>query len=146
MPTRLQLVQGATPHLGDPIAAVQVILRKYPQARVESSPARVTVYPVDATGFEVSLKIHKSACHVFCEGWHEEFADPESALHCFASALSPASRLRVTRRGGVAYRWELQGRDASGQWVGVSEVGRWLFPFWARKEVVYLQNQLLEAA
>jgi hypothetical protein len=31
-------------------------------------------------------------------------------------------------------------------WAGESEVGLFLFPFWGHKEVVYLQNRLLEAA
>ncbi len=146
MTSKLHLVQGEAAYSGDPIAAIQAKLRKYPQARVESSPTRVTVFPLDATGFEVSFTLRPPGCLVSCEGWHEEFTDAESALACFAFALSPAARLRVTRRGGFSYRWQLQARTNGGEWAGDSEVGLWLFPFWARREVVYLQNRLLEAA
>ncbi|MBK6779902.1 MAG: hypothetical protein IPG75_10060 [Gemmatimonadetes bacterium] len=146
MTSKLELIQGDAPDLGDPIAAIQAILRKFPQARVESSSTRVTVLPLDASGFRVTFEVRATGCHVACEGWHEEFAAQHPALRCFMFALSPAARLRVTRRGGFSYRWELQGRTDSGVWAGASEVRLWFFPFWAATEVVYLQNRLLEAA
>ena len=71
MTSKLHLVQGEAAYSGDPIAAIQAKLRKYPQARVESSPTRVTVFPLDATGFEVSFTLRPPGCLVCCEGWHE---------------------------------------------------------------------------
>ena len=146
MASKLHLVQGDAPDLGDPIASIQALLRKYPQARVESSPSRVTIFPQDDTGFVVSFEVLAARCRVFCEGWHADFQDADSALDCFTLALSPAARLRVTRRRGFSYRWELQSRTERGTWAGESEVRLFLFPFWGHKEVVYLQNRLLEAA
>jgi hypothetical protein len=129
----------------DPIAAIQARLRRFPQARVEATETRVTVFPLDSTGFTVGFQIHGDRYLVTCDGWHEEFEAQGPALDCFGMALSPAARLRVTQRGTFAYKWQCQIlRD--GAWCGTTETGLLFFPFWRRRTVVYLQNRLLTAA
>ena len=145
MPTDLYITRGDLPDIGDPIAELQSQLRKYPQVRVEGSPSRVLVRALDAKGFEVGFEVDKDRCTVFCDGWHEEFSNRDEATACFSMALSQECRLKVWRRAGIAYRWELQKRDAD-EWKRVSTRSRLLFPLWARLEIVYLQNSLLEAA
>ncbi len=147
MPVQLRVVQGEFREGGDPIAALQAILRRYPQARVASEPGRVIVEPLDSDGFIVSFKDRRRGRYrVDCAGWHAEFADETLAVGCFTSALSPACRLEVWRRGGAPYRWELQS-VRNGEWVSNGAVSNILVPFWRRpRQVVFLQNRLLEAA
>ncbi len=144
MSSDLPAVPGERDEARDPIAAIQARLRKYPHARTDSTAERVVVYPTTPTGFEVDFQIHMGRYRVHCLGWHEEFPSSEEALNCFGFALSSACRLKLSSRGGMAYRWQLQYRRDS-QWVGDSEVGLWFFPFWRSLEVTYLQNNLLEA-
>jgi hypothetical protein len=133
------------PDTRDPIAAIQARLRRYPQARVEVTPNRVTVLPADTSGFEVTFADLGKRYIVACDGWHEHFDSQDEALECFALALSPSARLRVSRRGRTAYRWQFQIRNGA-EWVPVSETGQLFYPFWMRRTTVYLQNRLLEAA
>ena len=145
MSSDLHAVPGGLDVPDDPIAEIQARLRKYPQARVEIATDRVIVYPTGPKGFEVGFRIRARRYHVHCSGWHEEFDTSVEALNCFGFALSSACRLKVTSRGRMAYRWELQ-YHRDGHWVADSVVGLWFFPFWRPAEVTYLQNDLLEAA
>jgi hypothetical protein len=145
MTPELTSISGDLNEQRDPIAAIQAKLRKYPQARADISRRRVVVHPPDESGFEVCFHDLGGRYQVFCGGWHEEFTDAEAALNCFAFSLSTACRLKVWRRGGVDYRWQLEALEA-GRWIADGVVGLLLFPFWRRREVLYLQNRLLEAA
>ena len=145
MTPELHAIPGDLDEPEDPIAVIQAKPRRYPQARCEVSARRVLVYPVDSTGFEVAFYDLGGRYRVFYAGWHEEFTDSESALSCSTLGLSTACRLRVWRRGGVEYRWQLEAIKGGG-WVADSAVGLLLYPFWRRLEIVYLQNRLLEAA
>lgn len=134
-----------TPDSRDPIAAIQARLRKYPHARVELGIDRVTVFPLDATGFQVTFADLDGKYLVCCDGWQEHFDSLDQALECFAMALSPEARLQVWYRGRMAYRWQFQVQRER-EWVAVTETGLLFFPFWRRRTTGYLQNNLRVAA
>jgi hypothetical protein len=71
-----------------------------------------------------------------------EFADERSAIGTFLGGLSEAYRLRVTSRGNVDYRWMIQYREGDG-WINGSTVGIFRYPFWKKKKIRYLQNNLI---
>jgi hypothetical protein len=132
----------------DPLAAAQAILRNYPQARSEATGTEVTVYPVDASGFEVTLRSAGSLYEVCCGGWRQVVPDSRAALDLFLKALSPACRLKVTLRGGHGWRWQLQVMTGA-EWRPLEEIRLLVFPFGGgldRDQIVYLQNRILEAA
>jgi len=145
MNSDFRVIPGELDEPRDPIAEIQARLRKYPQARTHITADSAIVFPTSPTGFEVGFRVGAGTYRVHCWGWHEEFTSSEEALDCFGFALSKACRLKVSTRGGMAYRWELQA-EREGRWVGDSVVGLWFFPFWRRLQVTYLQNNLLEAA
>jgi hypothetical protein len=103
----------------DPLAAVQAILRRYPQAQCEDSPTHVTVLPLDEGGYAVEFVVAERGSGaarfaVNCDGWHREFRDFDTALSCFTSALSDSTRLKVWVRGSTPYKWTLQRRGRRG--------------------------------
>jgi hypothetical protein len=63
-------------------------------------------------------------------------------LNCFAFGLSDQCRLKVCLRGGFAYNWTVESKE-NGNWVEDSTTGLFLFPFWKRKHVCYLRNNLI---
>ncbi len=126
----------------NPIDEIMTRLRKYPDVKYESTASSITVLPSSDTGFNVSLEVGPSRYTVSFNGWHEDFEDAFEALDCFAFGLSDECRLKEYRRGNAAYRWTVESKH-NGQWVADSETGLFLFPFWKRAEVVYLQNNLI---
>ena len=145
MEPRFRVVPGDLREAGDPVAVIQAELRRYPQAHAIVAGHQVRVEPQDADGFTVAFTDRRGRYRVDCEGWHAQFRDVREAVGCFTSALSPTCRLKVWRRGGVAYRWDLQAQS-DGAWVQISSVSSVVVLFWCRLEVVFLQNRLLEAA
>ena len=134
----------------DPLAAIQAILRRYPQAECEDSPKHVTVLPLDDEGFAVEFVVAEQRSGVArfavsCDGWHREFLDFDNALACFTSALSDSTRLEVWVRGSTPYKWTLQRRARRG-WESMGSVGSWFVPLWRRRRIIYRRNHLLEAA
>ncbi len=126
----------------NPIDEIKTKLRNYPDVKYESTDSSITVFPSSDTGFDVALDIASGNYTVSFNGWHENFADASEALDCFAFGLSDACRLKEDRRGQFAYRWTVESKQ-NGRWVADSETGLFLFPFWKRAEVVYLQNSLI---
>src|SRR4029077_5919119 len=94
------------------------------------------------SGFKVGFDVAPGRYTVSFNGWHEDFDDVSEALDCFAYGLSDECRLKEYRRGNAAYRWAVEAKQ-KGQWVAHSETGLFLFPFWRRANVVYLQNSLI---
>jgi hypothetical protein len=126
----------------DPFEEIKTRLRQYPHVKYETSDSSITVPPASDTGFTVEICGSAGAYTVSFNGWHEEFKDAEEALQCFAFGLSDQCRLKEHRRGNSAYRWTVESKE-NGEWVADSVTGLVLFPFWKRKEVVYLQNNLI---
>lgn len=126
----------------NPIEEISTRLRKYPHIKYEISASSITVLPESDKGFKVGFEDTAGPYLVFFNGWHDEFTDVNEALDCFAFGLSDECRLKEHRRGGFAYRWTVESKQAD-EWVADSETGLFLFPFWKRAEVVYLQNNLI---
>ena len=124
------------------IDEIKAKLNKYPHAKFESNSSSVSVFPTSADGFTVGLTVNQDSYTVSFDGWHEDFQDEEEALNCFAFGLSSACRLKEYRRGNFAYKWTVESKE-NGKWVEDGTTGLFLFPFWIRKEVRYLQNNLI---
>jgi hypothetical protein len=121
------------------IERVAAQLRQYPALACRVEGNTLTVEPAGAAGFPASLSDAGAGFVVALAGWRQSFRCLAGALECFALGLTPACRLRVCRRGRVAYRWTLQHRRGD-TWTDDSTTGRLLYPFWRRREVIYLQN------
>jgi hypothetical protein len=66
----------------------------------------ISVLPSADNGFTVTLRVSGEGYTVFFDGWHEDFNDQEEALNCFAFGLADECRLKESRRGGFAYKWD----------------------------------------
>ena len=125
----------------DPIEEIKSRLRKYPAVKYENDASSIRVSPTSDDGFTVELYVVHDRYMVSFNGWHEDFNDAAEAVDCFAFGLSDQCRLKEYRRGNAAYRWAVESKQ-NGEWVADSETGQLIFPFWKRREVVYLQNRL----
>ena len=141
-----EVIPGSRRPGPDPIAALQAVLRRYPQARVQLNATRVQVEPPEPGGFPVTLEILPAGHRVRCGAWHQDVPAAEDAIALARLALSPAGRLAVTVKGGLQVQWELERLEPGRRWTGLGALGAWLIPFWGRRTVHYLQNRLLEAA
>ena len=126
------------------VEQVRQRLANYPHVRYKAGPAQITILPSGPAGFAISLAEAPGRYTVAFEGWHEEFTSEAEALECLSFGLSDACRLRVERRGAVAYRWTVEARDGD-RWREDSTTGLLLFPFWRRRTVEYRQNALIRA-
>jgi len=126
------------------IEEIQAKLQKYPHAKFESSSSSISVFPTSDAGFTVGLTVNQDSYTVSFDGLHEDFQDKEEALNCFAFGLSSDCRLKEYRRGKFAYKWTVESKE-NGGWVEDGTTGLFLFPFWMRQEVRYLQNNLIGA-
>ncbi|MGH9928378.1 MAG: hypothetical protein ACREA9_04010 [Pyrinomonadaceae bacterium] len=124
------------------IDEIRARLSKYPNARYESNDSSITVLPLSNDGFSVALTVNPDGYTVSFNGWHEDFRSQEEPLNCFAFGLSDECRLKECRRGSFAHKWTLESKEG-GRWVEDSTTGLFLFPFWRKPAVRYLQNNLL---
>lgn len=126
------------------IESIVDMLKKYPEARHEHRSDAIRVLAPNEEGYEVALLIRpEGRGYTVCLAtWHMEFADEHSAIGTFLGGLSEAYRLKVASRGNVDYRWTIQYKDAN-DWIDGSTVGIFSYPFWKRKKVRYLQNNLI---
>jgi hypothetical protein len=124
------------------IDEIKARLSKYPNAAYESNASSISVLPSSDNGFTVGLSLNHGGYTVSFAGWHEDFHDEEEALSCFVFGLSDECRLKECRRGSFPYKWTVESY-ADGKWSQDSTTGLFLFPFWRKLEVRYLQNNLL---
>ena len=124
------------------IERIKAKLQKYPHVKYESDRNSISVFPASDDGFTVSLTVHSDSYTVSFNGWHEDLQSEEEALNCFAFGLTSDCRLKEYRRGNFAYKWTVESQE-HGEWVEDGTTGLFLFPFWMRKEVRYLQNDLI---
>jgi hypothetical protein len=125
------------------VEEIKARLKKYPEVRFESDTSSITVFPSSPDGFGVTLLVNAVDSYTLSfEGWHEDFEVEEEARNVFALALSNECRLKEYRRGNFAYKWTLEFLE-DGNWEEQSTTGLLLFPFWMKKSVRYLQNNLL---
>lgn len=127
------------------IDTIRTKLQRYPHVQYEHTANSITVAPESPDGFPVSLHVDGSTFVVGFGGWHEHFDSESEALNCFGGGLSDQCRLRVTSRGGTAYRWTVQ-RFIDGAWCDDSQTGLLFFPFWRRRSERIYQNRIVRNA
>ena len=130
---------------GHTMSAIDVIrakVAKYPSLGVDESEGWIGVLPVGEGCFQVALRLKASGFTVFFEGWHEEIEREEEALELFARGLSSSTRLQVVSHGGVDHRWTAEFLN-DGAWERGNITGLFFFPFWRRRVVRYLQNDVI---
>jgi len=102
----------------------------------------ITVFPASTEGFEVSLHDNQNYYLVNFGGWREVFKSEKEAVDYFAFGLSSNCRLKVYYRGEEPYRWIVEAKNGK-QWKKTNKLRRFVYPFWRKQKVVYLQNRLL---
>ncbi|HZI20139.1 MAG TPA: hypothetical protein VEY09_16260 [Pyrinomonadaceae bacterium] len=123
------------------IEKIKAKLQKYPLVKCESNRNSISVMPTSDSGFIVSLYVNPGSFTISFNGWHEDFPHEEEALNWFALGLSSDCRLKEYRRGNFAYKWVVEYKE-NGGWVEGTTTGLFLFPFWVKRDVRYLQNDL----
>jgi hypothetical protein len=118
-------------------------LQKYPDAKYESGADFIRIFPTSQDGFNVELTVAKDNYTVYFNGWHESFEDEDEALDCVAFGLSAECRLKEYRRWNSAYKWTVEYKSTE-KWIEESTTGMFLFPFWRKLEIRYLQNNLVK--
>ena len=107
----------------NPIEEIKKLLIDYPDLHFEESSTTFIVYPNDANGFKVSLKVWKSGLVLSFGRWHEYFpANDKSAKVAavlFKFGLSDSCKLKVYRKGNMEYKCELN--PTNGQLRQVSQ-------------------------
>jgi hypothetical protein len=124
------------------IETIKQKLRAYPDLKFSEGANRITIHPASEDGFAVSLEVRQNTFAVSFEGWHEEFQSEDEALNCFAFGLASECRLRVELRGRMPVRWTVEHLE-EGEWREDSTVGLIFTPFWRRRRVVYLRNDIV---
>jgi hypothetical protein len=122
-------------------------LKAYPEVKYEETAGEIRVCAANEKGFEVGIVCgDEDECLVSFEGWHEDFRknQADDAIGCFLWGLTNKVRIKVTSRGGVDYHWTVQHFE-EGKWQSCGVVGLLWFPFWRKKTVRYLQNDLIKA-
>ncbi|MEZ0226773.1 MAG: hypothetical protein ACAH83_19605 [Alphaproteobacteria bacterium] len=128
------------------VSAVNLIeetLKEYPDVTYERQENHLVAHPKAPSGFPVEYFFDGTKHIVSFLGWHEECDDQQKARACFLFGLSKKCRLQVWKRGGCQYKWIMEFQDESGTWKGDSVTGLLFFPFWLKKEVFFLQNDLI---
>ncbi len=112
--------------------------------RYESDGSSITVFANSDNGFDVNLTIDGGNSYmVSFEAWHEETESEDEAVNLLALGLSNECRLKEYRRGKYSYKWTMELFE-EGQWAEYSTTGLLLFPFWRKRSVRYLQNDLVK--
>ncbi|MHC4747820.1 MAG: hypothetical protein ACYS18_10995 [Planctomycetota bacterium] len=122
-------------------------LKDFPQVEYEESADQIRVSPKDKNGFEVIFNCDADGnSFVFFNGWHEDFScdQIDDAIGCFLWGLTDTVRLKVKSRGAFEYHWTIQ-RFEKGKFRSLGFVGLLWFPFWRKKTVRYLQNDLIKS-
>ena len=124
------------------IAEIKKKLQSYPELEWELEGSTISVSPKG--GFTVWLTESEDDCTVGYNGWHEEFVDKKEALECFTFGLSEKCRLKVFSRGKTEYKWVMEALE-DGNWVSYSTTCLIFIPFWQKKRIHYLQNNVVHS-
>ena len=117
-------------------------LNDYQGFEIEESTNKLIVIQLSESSFKVSMYTDDDRYTVYYEGWHTQFKDEDEAIKCFLFGLSSDCRLKVTYAGEVAVRWADEALDRT-EWVTHDETGSFFYPFWRRKSVRYLSNNII---
>jgi len=102
----------------------------------------ICVPALSEDGFEVCLGVGREGYYVSAKKWHEECGTEDEALAWFTLLLSNEARLKVESRGGFEYKWTVE-IDRGEEWAPASLTSYLFYPFWMKKRVEFLQNELL---
>ena len=122
------------------ISEIKEELKKYPSLKFIVEDNTISITPEN--GFTVWLTEYENQWTVGYKGWHEEFEDQESALKCLFFGLSSTCRLKVFKRGNMEYKWTMEAEE-NGQWVSYSTTCLLFIPFWRRRSIIYLSNNVM---
>ena len=118
-------------------------LKDVPGIDIEKGDVCFSVIPKTPEGFTVSLHIDEEEFTVsYGDGWHGHFSSEKEAVNCFYFGLSNKCRVKVLQRGNLTYKWIVEYID-EGIWNFESGTGLLFFPFWRKKEITILQNNVL---
>jgi len=121
------------------IELIKKLLNEIPELNFEEEDNYISVSPSDKNGFTVWISIEKNNYTVGYDGWHEEFEDENDAFGCFIYGLTNKCRLKVFKRGEFTYNWTMEAKG-DGFWKIFSSTTLLFFPFWRKREIVFLQN------
>ena len=125
------------------ITEIKERISKYDGVEVEFGEKYASVKPTHPNSFNVRIDVTDQHFIISYNGWHEEFENYEEALENFAFGLSDQCRIKVTMRGDFEYKWEVQSAEKD-LWMFESETGLLMFPFWRKKKIKFLQNNLIK--
>lgn len=119
-------------------------LSEYQGFDIEETKNRIKVIPIAEDGFIVSLEIKENNYMVSYDAWHEHFQTSDEAMNTFMFRLSGTCRLKLSYAGEQPVKWLLETKDRT-QWVthGIAAQGSIFYPFWKRKSVRYLSNDVV---
>ena len=128
----------------NPISEIKKHLRKFPEIVIKEDSNYLSATIDSPNGFEVWFSEDIEEYTVGFEGWHQHFdkSEVESAIECFTFGLSDKCRLKVTSRGGKAYKWQMEAFEG-GEWVPYSTTGLLVSKFWKNATVIYLSNNII---
>jgi len=129
----------------DTINEIKSKLNNYDNIKYICDNTSITVKSQNKDGFDVGLYINpenKNTFTVYYNGWHEHFENKKEAIQAFMFGLTNRCRLKVEHRGVKAFRWILEYKK-DGNWIKDSIVGSFINPFWKRKTIKLLQNDII---
>jgi hypothetical protein len=116
-------------------------LRRYPQVRYEVTAGGILIHLVSANGFAVGLRRDEQDWIVTFDGQHDHFDEDEAAFQYVIGGLTGAYRLKVYARGNFVYTWIVEARHGD-SWIEKSRTVIPIFPFWRKRQILYLQNDI----
>jgi len=127
------------------MSAIQRIverLKRHPALKYRVADGTVTVEPIAASGFSVTLTEGTGEWVVSFDRWHHHCASEEEATQYFVFGLTDRCRLKVRYRGSFPYCWTVEERTGDG-WQTVSTTALLCCPFWRRMRVEYFHNAVI---
>ena len=116
-------------------------LRRYPDLKHEDADDCFAIWHREKPEFEICLDEEQEGHYVVsCSAWHEHFDTEKDVLNFIGWCFTTKCRLRTHYRGEFPTRWKFEYYDGK-DWIGVSETGLFLFPFWRAQRVEYVENR-----
>lgn len=115
------------------IKKIRQKLEKFPEIVFDAEQYTMSIYPLQDSGFTISIAEVSSTYTVAFDGWHESFDSEEDALSCVAFGLSDSCRLKTIFRGSTPQKWVVEYKE-NGDWVMDSETGLMFFRFGGKSE------------
>ncbi len=122
-------------------------LEKFPEIKFEEEAKVLKVLPKDANGFYVKIDqtIEDDEYNItvfYGEAWHNHYADEQEAIRWFFFGLSNKCRLKVCYFDEVLYKGIVESHFGN-DWCGENISGSIFYPFWKKRRIEYLSNDLI---